>query len=483
MPSQQSTTWKSQAGFIWSLIGSAVGFANILSFSAKAYKNGGGAYLIPYAIALFTIGIPFLILEGRIGHRWKAPLVTAYGNVWGRGGKTIGWLSVLACLTIGAFYIVLTGYSAAYTYFSAVGSIPEDTQTFFIQDFLHLTSGVTEIGSFSFPIFFATGAVGFLSWYILRRPVRDGIEKICSYFMPMLAILMLIFAIAACMLPGGLQGWVYYLKPDFQKLLDFALWRDIFGQLFFSLSLGLGIVVGYSRHTGQSMNIGRAMFYVALGDFIVSFIAGSAIFGCLAHISYVQGIPFDKILTSDSTFEIGFILFPKILQAFGPIWSQTLGTVFFFAVFLAGITGVFSIVESIAGNVEVEFKMTRQKAVTASLGVLIALSLFFCMGNASHLIDALVPMVLGTNMLIGGLGLLYAFAYRRDFDFGTNFFSFCLKAAAPFVLGTILVGNLWSETAQFDLMTAIRWSWLILAVGSSFYLARISVRKPAIQEV
>jgi NSS family neurotransmitter:Na+ symporter len=483
MSESLSTTWKSQAGFVWSLIGSAVGFANILSFSAKVYKNGGGAYLIPYAIALFTIGIPFLILEGKIGHRWKTPLVSGYAFVWGRAGKTLGWLSVLACLTIGAFYIVLTGYSVAYTYFSAAGAIPEDTQSFFLQRFLHLTPSVKVWGPFSTLTFLATGAVGIVSWLVLRRSVRDGIERICSFFLPTLAILVLIFAIAVCLLPGGIQGWVYYLKPDFQKLLDFSLWRDVFGQLFFSLSLGLGIVVGYSRHTGKIANIGRAMFQVALGDFIMSFLAGSAIFGCIAHISHVQGVPFEKILTTDSTFEIGFILFPKILKTFGPFWSELLGTVFFFSVFIAGITGVFSIVESIAGNVEVEFKTTRQKAVSATLAILMALSLFFCMGNASHLIDALAPMVLGTNMLIGGLALLYAFAYRRDLGFEPNFFTFCLKAAAPFVLSTILLGNLWQEAIHFDFAALIRWGWLAAATLVAVYLAWMPIRKTAVQKV
>lgn len=479
---ESTTTWKSQAGFVWSMIGSAVGFANILSFSAKAYKNGGGAYLIPYAIALFTIGIPFLILEGKIGQKWKAPLVTAYGNVWGRFGKTLGWLAVLACLTIGAFYIVLTGYAAAYTYFAAANSIPEDTKSFFLKDFLHLSDHIGHMGSFAFPIFLATMVVGFFSWQVLKRPVRSGIEKICSIFMPMLAVLMVVFAIVATCLPGGVQGWIYYLKPNFHKLLDFGLWRDCLGQLFFSLSLGLGIIVGYSRHTEKKADIGRAMLYVALGDFTVSFIAGAAIFCCLAHISAVQGIPFNEILTSDSTFEIGFILFPKILQAFGSFWSHLLGVVFFFSVFIAGITGVFSIVESIAGNVEVELKMTRQKAVLTSLIALLVPSLFFCMGNGSHLIDALAPMVLGTNMLIGGLGLLYAFAYKRFFFEKENFYTWCLKIAAPFTLTGILIGNLFQEVSEFDLLGAVRWSWLLGAILLSIVCTKISSKKPVIQE-
>ncbi len=459
----QENTWRSQAGFVWSLIGSAVGFANVLSFSAKAYKNGGGAYLIPYLIALCVIGIPFLILEGKVGQRWKAPLVTAYGNVWSKAGKTIGWLAVLACLTIGAFYIVLTGYSVAYTFFSATNQIPEDTKTFFVHNFLQATGSIKEFGAFSWSIFLATGAVGLISWMVLRHHVRNGIERVCSFFMPLMVVMMAVFAVVVCFLPGGMGGLVYYLKPNFAKLTDFGLWRDVFGQLFFSLSLGLGIIVGYSRHTGESTNVPRAMFFVAMGDFIVSFISGVAVFGCLAHISYVQGIPFDQILTTDSTFEIGFILFPKILKTFGPLLSQFVGSVFFFCVFIAGITGVFSIVESIAGNVEVEFRTSRRKAVGATLTALLVMALFFCRGNASHLIDALAPMVLGTNMLIGGLALVFAFS--KDLR---------LRIVAPLILGTILVGNLWQECHGFDPSKAVRWGWLL---GSLFIATVLSIRR------
>lgn len=474
------TTWKSQSGFIWSLIGSAVGFANILSFSAKAYKNGGGAYLFLYLIALFVIGIPFLLLEGRIGQLFKAPLVSAYKNVLGTAGKTLGWLAVIACLTIGAFYIVLTGYSVAYTFFAASAQIPDDTQSFFLHSFLHATSKLQDFGSFSWTIFLATFAVGVISWFVLQRKVRDGIEKVCSFFMPFMVVIIAAFAIVACFLPGGLQGWIYYLKPDFHKLSDITLWRDVFGQLFFSLSLGLGIIVGYSRHTNDSANIPRTMLYVALGDFFVSFLSGAAIFGALAHISHTQGIPFDKIMTTDSTFEIGFILFPKILQAFGPVFAQGIGTLFFFCVFIAGITGVFSIVESIAGNVEVEFRQTRKKAVTITISALLFLSLFFCMGNSSHLIDSLAPMVLGTNMLMGGLGLLVAFVYRRPvLQEGKSFNGFCLRYLAPIIIRIILACNLWQECRNFDLATQIRWSWLAFFLAVSFLLARTSKKQIA----
>lgn len=480
------TTWKTQSGYIWALIGSAVGFANILSFSSQVYRNGGGAFLIPYCLALFMLGIPFLLLEGLIGFRWKAPLVTAYGKVWGNGGKILGWLAVLACLSIGAFYVVLTGYSVAYTYFSATNQIPEDSKTFFIQTFLKSTPDITQFGQLSWPILISTLAVLGVTWFILVRNVRDGIERICSVFMPILAMMMVLFAIAVCFLPGGTQGWVYYLRPDFSKLLDPYLWRDVFGQLFFSLSLGLGIIVGYSRHTGQTTNIARAMMWVVIGDSAVSFVAGFAIFGCLAHISHMQQIPFESILTTDSTFEIGFVLFPQLLKFFGPVLSQILGVIFFFCVFIAGITGVFSIVESITGNVEVEFRLSRKAAVSYTIGALFVLGGFFCMGNASHLIDALAPMVMGINMLIGGLALVLAFFYSckvvsQDAVWRKhgrlNFYGFSLKFVAPIALSIILAGTIWQDLQTFDLSHGIRWGWLIAALMLAGFLAKVSCKQ------
>lgn len=481
MSQPQTKTWKSQSGYIWSLIGSAVGFANILSFSAQVYKNGGGAFLIPYIIAIFILGIPMLMLEGLIGHKWKLPIVSAYGKVLGNKGKTLGWLSVIACLTIGAFYIVLTAYSAAYTYFAATKQIPFDSKSFFLNQFLKTTEGIHDFGTMSIPVLLATICVSILTYLVMVRNVRDGIERICTFFMPLLALIMTIFAISALFLPGGINALKYYLMPDFSKLGSPTLWRDVFGQLFFSLSLGLGIIVGYSRHTDKKTNVARAMLWVTLGDFAVSFISGLAIFGCLAHISYVQQIPFDHILTSESTFEIGFILFPKILQAFGEHWAQLIGTLFFFCIFIAGITGVFSITESIVGNVESEFSMKRKKAVTMTMAIILAASVLFCFGNASHIIDALAPMVLGINMLIGGIALIFTFQYacpllQQDSIWynGTkpNFFSLCLRYLGPILLLIILMSNLWYELHAKDISFAIRWIWFAVALAGSFLLAK-----------
>lgn len=130
MSSSTSTSWKSDTGYIWSLLGSAIGFANILGFGSQCYRNGGTAFLIPFFAALFVLGIPMLILEGILGQKTKKPLVSAYGIFLGKPWKFFGWLAVCAVTTIGAFYIVLTGWALAYTAYAFLGGIPEDTVSF-----------------------------------------------------------------------------------------------------------------------------------------------------------------------------------------------------------------------------------------------------------------------------------------------------------------------------------------------------------------
>ncbi len=196
MAENNTNVWSKETGYIWSMIGSAVGFANVLSFSALCYRNGGGAFLIPYIIAHLIIGIPMLLLEGIIGQRTRLPIVSAMGNIAGRTGKLFGWLAVLTCATIGGFYMVLTGFAVAYTYFTASGAISFDTALFFKDTFLHASSSISQIGGIAMGVFAATMVVALVTWAVLLRNIQSGVEKLCTIFLPLLGVLVIVFAIA-----------------------------------------------------------------------------------------------------------------------------------------------------------------------------------------------------------------------------------------------------------------------------------------------
>lgn len=481
--SKQTDSWSKESGYIWALLGSAVGFANILSFSAQCYRNGGGAFLIPFIVAMLVLGIPMLFLEGIIGKTYHLPMVSSYGKAFGSVGKFFGWLAVTACLTIGSFYTVLTGYSVAYAYFMAVDAVPWNSAEFFKADFLHDSASLSVFGNFSWPIFLATAVVTLFSWYVIVRKISSGIERLCSIFLPLLSFLILFFTFITVFLPGSMIGFKAFLTPNFDKLTDVTLWRDVFGHVFFSFSLGIGIITGYSRHTKKTMSIRRAMIWVAVGDFLISFVSGLAIFGCVGYLSHITKTPFDQIVQADSIFEMGFIIFPMILQTFGPILSSIVGPIFFFCVFIAGVTGVFSIVESVAGNIEVEFGKTRKFAVTTTILLMFLLGSIFAFGNGQHILGALSPMVLGNNYLLGGIAEIIIFMYVcktiRSSDIWrkngkTIWPYYALRNVVPVILLAILffAGKQEFESG-FNAPEAVRWGWF----GGACLVALVLCRK------
>lgn len=477
-------TWVKESGFIFAMIGSAVGFANIIAFSAKCYKNGGGAFLIPYAIAMLVIGVPMLFMEGVIGKIFGLPIASAYGEALSKKWKIFGWIAVLSCLTIGAFYSVLTGWSVAYTYFAGLNMIPPDSAQFFQQEFLRDSGSILVTNGISWPVFVATIFVSIFSWVVGSKNIGAGVEKVCGFFMPLLFVLVTLFTISSAFLPGAFDGFYYYLRPDFTKLSDFSIWRDAFGQVFFSFSLGLGIVVGYARHTKAGTNMRKAMISVAIGDTVISMISGFAIFGCIGFMSQQTSVPFHEIVKSSSAFEIGFIIFPQILQTF-PAWlSPVVGAIFFFCVFIAGITGVFSIVESVAGNFEVEFSLSRRKAVTITVLAMFALSIFFTMGNGPSILGAMEPMVMGYSLLVGAMAQIFAFMFfnqklAQDQTFMNksdklSWFYFMAKyIGLAFLLVTFLGAIRQEIAAPWDLSNTVRWLWLALVLVISTLLSRL----------
>jgi NSS family neurotransmitter:Na+ symporter len=483
MDIEQKNTWRSDAGYIWALIGSAVGFANILSFSAKAYMHGGGAFLVPFFIAIMVLGVPLLALEGLIGQQFGLPLVSAYGAAHTKVGKFFGWLAILGVTTIGGYYILLTGWTVAYAYFAAADLIPTDTAAFLNTVFLQKTDSIFALGSIARTEFIAMLLVSLFAWVVVSRNIQSGIERICSIFLPLLAVIIFCSMLVVCFLPGAFDGFAQYLIPDFSKLLIPRLWLDAFGHIFFSLSLGIGIITGYSRHTNKSVDIKRAMIYVVLGDTLISIIAGFTIFGCLGYMSSVTNVPFNLLVPSASPFEMGFVIFPLVLKCFGMTLYRFIGPLFFFCIFIAGITGVFSIIESTAGNIEVEFGFTRKRAVTLATCVMTILAGLFCFGNGQYLIGALDPMVAGFNMLISGVAEIVVFMWCtpriaqnflwKNKDGSHNSMYYSLRYVIPTILVLVFICSLIYEikTASF-VEQVIRWGWLITMSGSAILLSK-----------
>ena len=479
---QKENKWQSNIGYIWAMIGAGVGFGPILSFSSRCYFNGGGAFLIPLAVAVVVLGFPLLILEGVIGQQFQLPLVAAYGRVGGKLGRFFGWLAVFGVLSIGSYYCVITAWTIAYIYYAGMDMIPADTATFFTQTFLGDSGALTTIGSISVPIVLSIICISAVTWIVTVRSIKKGIEKFCSVFLPLLFVLLIGLLTFISFLPGAWTGFSYFLQPEFSQLLRPEIWLAAFGHVFFSLSLALAIIVGYSRYTDKSVNIAQSMLWVVIAEICTSIVAGLVIFGGIGYMAHIQQVPFTSVITS-SLFGLGFIVFPKVILLFPLALRIIIGSIFFFCVFIAGITGMFAIVEAAAGNFEVELSWTRHKAISITTFAIFCMALLYSGGNGAYIIDALDAMVAGFNIIISGLAEIIFFMYCAPQILAhTVWFSrpgvrafryYALRYAAPVALLLVLISSFATElSANFTIVHAIRWGWLLVASILAIICAR-----------
>jgi len=182
----QREQWKSQLGFVFAAVGSAVGLGNIWRFSYMAYSHGGGAFLIPYIIALLSAGIPLLILEFALGHErmGSAPLAFAKIN---KKWEWVGWWAVIFVMFgIVLYYSVIIAWCLNFFFLSFYLGWGDDPNTFFFNEFLETSKFPSEIGHIRTPILLALSVVWLINWGIVFRGVRRGIEYINKIFMPLL---------------------------------------------------------------------------------------------------------------------------------------------------------------------------------------------------------------------------------------------------------------------------------------------------------
>jgi len=355
--------WGSNIGFLLAAIGSAVGLGNIWRFSYMTYENGGGAFLVPYFIALLTAGIPLMILEYGFGHKTHGSSNLCFAKI-DRKWEWLGWwMPVFAMFGILLYYSVIIGWCINYTFFSLTLKWGSDPQSFFLHNFLGLSSDVWKIGGIRLPILFSTFIVWFITWYICFKDIDRGIEKACKIFMPTLFILTAILVIWSLTLKGAGSGIAWYLKPNWQKLWNWKVWIAAYGQIFFTLSLAFGIMIAYASYLPEDTNIVQNAFITCFANCFYSVFAGFAVFGVLGYMAHTKGVGIDKIIKSGPS--LAFVAYPEAISNL-PFLRNLFGVLFFTALFLAGLSSAISLVEAFACAVTDKFNFKRTKVVTIS---------------------------------------------------------------------------------------------------------------------
>jgi NSS family neurotransmitter:Na+ symporter len=457
------SVWGSKVGFLLAAIGSAVGLGNIWRFGYMAFENGGGAFLVPYVVALIVAGIPLMILEYALGHREKSSPPLAFARVNPLWEPLGWWMPVVAFFGINLFYATVIGWCMNYFCLSFDLSWGADTSAFFYGEFLQLSDGPFQLGGIRWPILGATVLTWAVVWFICYREVSHGIEKASMIFMPLLFILTLVLVGWSLQLPGAWDAIrENYLSCDFSKISlatdeGRAVWVAAFGQIFFTLSLGFGIMITYASYLPKKTDIvGNALTTCVL-NCLYSFITGFAVFGTIGYMAHAKGVDFSEAIAGGPG--LAFVVYPEAINQL-PAGNRIFGALFFLVLIVAGLSSAISLTEAFSCSICDKFNITRKRATSIICGVGLLGSVVFCTKAGLFILDIVDHFINNYALIIGGIlecilvgWILKSGVMREHVNRVSNvkllpLWDFVIRILTPVMLMIIVGGALKNEFTQ-----------------------------------
>lgn len=348
--------WSSRTVFLIAAIGSAVGLGNVWRFPYLAGKYGGGAFLVPYLIALIVVGVPLLMLELAVGQKMQKGAIGSFRKLHPAFGS-LGLYATISTFVIVSYYAVVMAWCLIYFLASFGVKWSGDAKGYFFESVLQVSEGVNQIGGINGVVL---GSL-FVSWISIYFCVWKGtksVGQIVLYTVPLPIVLLGALLIRAVTLPGFLDGWKMYLNPVWSALLDSQVWGAAFSQTFYALSLGCGIMIAYASYKESENDIAKDSWIIALVNTGISLLAGFVVFGVLGYMAWRTGTPLTDLAASGPG--LAFVVFPEALSLMPMPW---LFSVLFFVMLLSlAIDSAFSLVEGVNAvilDINNQWKLTR----------------------------------------------------------------------------------------------------------------------------
>ena len=357
--SENRSNFSGKIGFVLAAAGSAVGLGNIWRFPYLAAKYGGGIFLLVYILLAVSFGFTLLCAEISIGRKTGKSAITAFSSI-NKKYSFIGWIASIVPMIILPYYSVIGGWVTKYISVYATGQASAAAKDKFFENFI---TDPTE------PILWFLVFIG-LTALIVVCGVEKGVEKVSKFMMPLLIALTLFIAIYTLFMPGAIDGLIYYVKPDFSKF-SFVTVLAAMGQLFYSMSIAMGIMITYGSYMKKDINIESSVRQIEIFDTGIAFLAGLMI---------VPGVFAFSGGNEEALNKGAGLMFQTLPKVFDHMTGGAIiGLLFFVLVFFAAITSSISLMETIVSVICDKTKLNRKKASllvfigTIIMGVLVSL--------------------------------------------------------------------------------------------------------------
>ncbi len=380
---QKRGSFSGTIGFILTAAGSAVGLGNIWRFPYLAAKDGGGIFLLCYIILALTFGFALLTTEIAIGRKTGQSPLTAYGRLHAK----FSWVGVFACIIpaiILPYYCVIGGWILKYLAAFITGNAAATVASGYFTGFI--TSQFEPI--IWFLIFLAVNA------FVVYKGVNGGIERLSKILMPILLVLIACICVFSLTLKHtdesgvtrtGLQGLKVYLIPNLEGMTAasfITVLMDAMGQLFYSISVAMGIMITYGSYVPKDTNLTKSVNYIEIFDTVVALLAGLMIVPAVYTFMGMEGMGTGPSLM--------FVSLPKVFEAMGSI-GTIVGIAFFIMVVFAALTSSVSIMEAVASCIMDRFRTSRKTAVLIVTGITLVAGLIVCLGYNVFYFELTLP--------------------------------------------------------------------------------------------
>lgn len=492
---EKSQTWSSKLVFILAAIGAAAGLGNLWRFPYLTYENGGGAFLVAYLLCLFLIAKPLMMMEIAFAQKKRTEIIEAMGDTAGKFGKFVGWFTIGILLALGGYYAAIIGWGFDFLAASPRLEWGPNAQQFFHEKVLHLTESADIIGGFSLPLIAGIIATYLAVYFSIFKGLKS-VGAVVKWTVPIPFLFLVILFLNSTTLDGAVEGFQYFLVPDWSKLWSTELWKDAVSMSLFSTNVGILLTYCYASFNKEKTDIAQSAWWIGIGDMLVSVTAGLAMFGTLGYMAKKTGVPIEEVVESGPT--LAFVTIPTALAQL-PLAPGFFAMLFFLAILTLAVDSMFAIVETVSATLKNQFSwfrnMKNQKAIGIICIFFFCWSLAFATGNGLYRLDVVDHFMfshffyIGVTLQVVIMAWIYGAEKIRkyinevsSFKMG-SWFTLVIKVIAPIIFAYLYLSTLPEELSKNygDYSNEFLWVWgyapLIIVVIGSILLARRKEKK------